>query len=65
MPSALALCVDYGKRPLSLSTYFFFQAFFRRTNIATKLKITYLRDGLLDVRLSSTLGIFLTDSAGG
>jgi mannose-binding lectin 2 len=27
----------------------FFQAFFRRTNIATKLKITYLRDGLLDV----------------
>lgn len=26
-------------------------AFYRRTNIATKLKITYLRDGLLDVKI--------------
>ena len=48
--------------PLSLPDVFFFQAFFRRTNIATKLKITYLRDGLLDVCFSPALSIFLTES---
>ena len=51
IPSVLALCVGCEERPASPSNSS--QAFFRRTNIATKLKITYLRDGLLDVRFHS------------
>ena len=42
----------------------FFQAFYRRTNIATKLKITYLRDGLLDVYFLPTYAMFIADGDG-
>lgn len=59
-PSAPALyvCMELSR----LGPLTFFQAFFRRTNIATKLKITYLRDGLLDVCFLLALPIFLTES---